>query len=193
MDALIMAGGLGRRLEADAIKPLLKVRGKPLVNHVSEAACDAGSIDKVYLALTGATEALKDFVDIPYVMTDGSGFVDDLLQASRDLSLDRTFILSADLPLITGEDLDWVAKKYSIKGAPAMSVHVPLDVMAELGLSPTHISEGLVPSGVNIMDFRDLQGMETRLVTRNPNFAFNINVQDDLLALERHLSRNEFF
>jgi len=39
---------------------------------------------------------------------------------------------------------------------------------------------GLVPTGVNIVDGEDLEGEESLYITSNPRFAFNINTLADL-------------
>ncbi|RMF91578.1 MAG: hypothetical protein D6733_00785 [Methanobacteriota archaeon] len=175
-----MAGGVGRRMASKVPKPLIQFKGRPLIKWVFEAAAGCSHMDSIAVAITRATYSVKGAVDADFVVTDGRGYVEDMVSAITQLGLEKTLVLSADLPLLTAPDLDWVVEEYRRLGAPALAVFVPVELCRKLGITRTMEIDGLVPAGINIVDGRDLDGEESRLVTSNPRFAFNINTPGDL-------------
>lgn len=102
--AVILAAGRGtrmRELTAEAPKPMIEVRGKPVLQHIIEGLHDAGMGD--LLVVVGyRADAVRDFfgdgrrykIGIQYVTQttqDGTGRVVDL---SRDFVGDCPFVLS---------------------------------------------------------------------------------------------------
>ena len=162
------------------LKPLLTFKGRPLIEWILEAAAGCDSIENVFVAITPETAQIKDALKAEFIETKGKGFVEDLVAAIKQLGRDKTMVLSADLPLLTADDLSWVATEYKLANTPALAVYVPTELYRELGLQPSIEIDGLVPTGVNIVDGSDLNGAESQLVTENPRFAFNINTPSDL-------------
>ena len=186
-----MAGGRGTRM-GRGLKPLLTFKGRPLIEWILEAASGCDSIENVFVAITPETTQIKDALKAEFIETKGKGFVEDLVAAIKQLGLKKTMVLSADLPLLTPVDLCWVIAEYKFASTPALAVYVPTRVYRDLGLQPSIEIDGLVPAGVNIVDGTDLNGAETRLVTENPRFAFNINTPSDLeKAIEFTEKRSE--
>jgi len=102
--AVVLAAGRGtrmRELTADLPKPMIEVRGKPVLQHILEGLCDAGVRD--FLIVVGYhADAVQNFFDdgsrynvtIHYVtqaVQDGTGRVVDL---ARDFVGDSPFVLS---------------------------------------------------------------------------------------------------
>jgi len=48
--AVIMAGGKGTRMEFKGEKPLISVRGKPMIRHVCEAVHSSREVDDLVVA-----------------------------------------------------------------------------------------------------------------------------------------------
>jgi len=102
--AVILAAGRGtrmRELTAEVPKPMIKVRGKPVLQHIIEGLRDAG-IRELLIVVGYRANAVRNFfgdgsrwsIGIQYAMQtvqDGTGRVLDL---SRDFVGDGTFILS---------------------------------------------------------------------------------------------------
>ncbi len=102
--AVILAAGRGtrmRELTAELPKPMIEVRGKPVLQHIVEGLRDAG-VREVLLVVGYRADAVRDFftngrrykVSIQYTMQtvqDGTGRVLDL---ARDFAADRPFILA---------------------------------------------------------------------------------------------------
>ena len=102
--AVVLAAGRGtrmRELTAEVPKPMIEVRGKPVLQHIIEGLRDAGIRD-VLLVVGYRADAVRNFfgdgsgdnVAIQYAtqtVQDGTGRVVDL---SRDFVGDRPFVLS---------------------------------------------------------------------------------------------------
>jgi GTP:adenosylcobinamide-phosphate guanylyltransferase len=162
------------------LKPLITFNSKPLIERIVEATKGSNSIYRVFVAITPESDQIKDAVQAEFIETAGYGYVEDMVAAVNALALKKTLVLSADLPLLTSVDLDWVVEEYRRLGTPALAVFVPSEFYRELGLEPGLEMNGLVPAGVNIIDGENLDGEESNIVTENPHFAFNINTQNDL-------------
>jgi dTDP-glucose pyrophosphorylase len=102
--AVILAAGRGtrmRELTAELPKPMIEVRGKPVLQHIVEGLRDAG-VREVLLVVGYRADAVRDFfsdgrrynVSIQYAkqtVQDGTGRVLDL---ARDFAANRPFILA---------------------------------------------------------------------------------------------------
>ncbi len=162
------------------IKPLISFKGRPLIAWVIDAVKGCREIKRIYIALTPGTVEVGRAVSREVVITEGKGFVEDLVQSFEKLSLDKTMVLPADLPLITPEDLEWVLAEYKRVETPSLAVYAPVSLFNELEIDPSLNQDGLVPTGVNILDGSNLDGEEAIIVSSNPRFAFNINTPKDL-------------
>jgi uncharacterized protein (TIGR00454 family) len=180
MDALIMAGGRGKRMNLGVSKTLIPFKGKPLIQWVIDAAVNCSSIKDVFVAITHETREVGDILIEKKIVTKGKGYVEDMVEAIKELNLKKTLVLSADLPLLTPSDFEWVIEEYKKLGTPALAVFAPSRIFREFGLKSTLEIGGLTPTGVNIVDGENINGGETQLLTSRPSFVFNINTQGDL-------------
>lgn len=187
--ALIMAGGKGTRLDADVEKPLLELGGRFLIDYVLEAVSGCEYVDRFWSVTsphTGRTEEYLKDRPVHVLQAPGKGYVEDLVFAVRKLGLEKTLVVSADLPLLTSGDLNRVIEEYLGQELPAMAVMVPLDIVEKSGIRPDTVMDGHVPSGVNIVDGKNLNGGEFKLITEESKFAINVNTAGDSeLALRR--------
>jgi dTDP-glucose pyrophosphorylase len=102
--AVVLAAGRGtrmRELTADFPKPMIEVRGKPVLQHIVEGLCDAG-VRRFAIIVGYHAETVRNFfkdgrrhsVDIEYAtqtVQDGTGRVVEL---ARDFVGDRAFVLA---------------------------------------------------------------------------------------------------
>ncbi len=208
MDAVVMAGGFGRRLGMGE-KGLVHALGKPLLEYVLTALIDAKHIDRIFVATSKNTPETYRWVQDNYsdcdsanysdcsivpLKTPGSGFVADLAYASNEAGIDAPFfIIMSDLVLITPQLIDMVVGIYDQCDTSALSTYVALDVCASVGIRPDTVfhKEGkiIVPVGVNILDgkFMDREQSDYNFISERFEFAVNINTPDDLKICEQML------
>ena len=127
--ALVMAGGKGTRLDLDEEKPLLQLRGKPVIEYVLTALKNSKKVDKIVVAVSHhspKTAKLMSKSKISTMITPGKEYVFDLGYAVKRLNLEFVLAIAADLPFITGEIIDFIIEIYQKSGKPALSVVVPI-------------------------------------------------------------------
>ena len=188
VDALIMAGGRGKRLGLGE-KPLVEIDGIPLIDIVLAALSGSKYVEDVVVATSKHTKATYEFLkakSVKTLFTRGDDYVEDLIFAVKKLELGKTLVVSCDLPFISSEDIDAIIEEYYRQKCPAMKIMVPLEVFNKYNLEPSIISEGLVPSGINLIDGNNLDGKEYTYITEKEEFGFNLNTLKDLKMIERY-------
>jgi adenosylcobinamide-phosphate guanylyltransferase len=199
--ALVMAGGKGTRMKTKKEKPLVKVGGKPLIEHVLNTLRNAKRIDKIVVAVseyTPKTANLARKFSVKVVKTLGKGFCLDAQYAIKKLKLDTVLTISADLPYVTSEFIDKVIKRYEQSGKPALTVMAPPEIYRRLGLDTDYIfnvnGRPLTPVGINVVDGKRIN--EPRLeeeifVILQEEIVINVNRLEDLKIAERLFKRKE--
>jgi len=194
--ALVMAGGQGTRLELKEEKPLLKIGGKSLIEHILNALKNTKKVDAIIVVTskyTPRTAALARKLSFPILETQGMSFCLDARYAIKKLKLGTVLTISADLPLVTGEFIDEVITHYEHCDKPALTVMVPLKIYKKLGLSTDYIfkikGEHLVPAGINVLNGKEIHGTELVteeiFVVEKEEVATNVNTVKDLQIVER--------
>jgi adenosylcobinamide-phosphate guanylyltransferase len=192
--ALVMAGGKGTRMALSEEKPLLRVGGKPVIEHVITALKNAKKISSVVVAVSDYTpktaKAMLQF-SVSVIKTPGKEYVSDMGYAVRTLGLQTVLAICADLPLITADVIDAIVECYERCGKPALSVVVPMETKTRLGLSGKYGFElngtRVVPAGINVIDGRriDEEELEEELyVFDRKEVALNINTVQELRIAE---------
>jgi adenosylcobinamide-phosphate guanylyltransferase len=184
-----MAGGKGSRLDLSEEKPLIKIANIPIINYVLKALKEAKSIDNVVVAVSYNTpKTTKHLSKLPVsiIKTPGKEYVYDMAYAIRKLDLKTVLVIGSDLPLITAEIIDLIARKFNNCGKSALTVVVPLKTRNKLGLSGIYAftlgEEQVVPAGINMINgnkiHKDELDEEILLLDRR-EVALNINNVDD--------------
>ncbi len=201
MDAIVMAGGMGRRLGKDE-KPLTPLCGKPLIQYVLDALLGSKNIGHIYVATSPRVEKtnmwLSDYIKehnrIRIMQTPGKGFVNDMILAVERAGIrGQVFIMMADLPLVTSGLIDRVIEKYNRVNKQALSVHMNLEVFTRLGLRPDTVfhknGDFIVPCGINILDAGKIheEQEDYNLILEDEELALNVNKREDLEVCERYL------
>jgi adenosylcobinamide-phosphate guanylyltransferase len=192
--ALLMAGGKGTRLKTKGEKPLIKVCGKPMIQHVLEALKGATKVNDVTVAVSRHTPKTAAFVRkqaLKVLQTPGRGFCLDAKYAIKKLKLETVLTICADLPLITSEFIDKVVTHYEQCKKPALAVMAPLEIYTKSGLSADYVfnveGRSLVPIGVNVVDgkrIREKKLEEEILIIDDVKVAANVNTSNDLRIVE---------
>lgn len=181
MDALVMCGGRGTRLDANCEKPLYPIAGRPLVDHVLDAAVES-RIERVHAAVspnTPETAAHLDSSDrspVSVLHTPGDGYVADLETALAQLET-PLLTVAADLPLLTGTLVDDLLSEYE---TDSLTVAVPVGLKELLGASYEYTTDydgtTVVPTGLNIVT----EGRSERTaLSYDARLAINVNYQSD--------------
>jgi adenosylcobinamide-phosphate guanylyltransferase len=201
MDAVVMAGGMGKRLRKDE-KPLTSLNGKPLIQYVLEALLGSKNIERIFVATSSRVKRTNEWLDdfkkdhdrVEIIHTQGAGFVHDMIAAVEEAGIrGRVLFMMADLPLVTSGLLDRIIEKYNEVNTPALSVHMKLDVFTRLGLRPDTVfhknSDFIVPCGINILDAGNIHDEQEdyNLILDDEELAININAPRDLIVCEKFL------
>ena len=192
--ALVMAGGKGTRMALSEEKPLLRVGGKPVIEHVITALKNAKKISSVVVAVSDYTpKTAKAMLQFPVtvIKTPGKEYVSDMGYAVRTLGLQIVLAICADLPLITADVINAIVECYERCGKPALSVVVPMETKTHLGLSGKYGFElngkRVVPAGINVIDGRRIDEKELEeeiYVLDRKEVALNINTVQELRIAE---------
>lgn len=195
MLALILAGGMGRRLNMGE-KPLVKVCGRPMIERVIDAFESAGF--EVVVALTCRVPYTANWCRvhrIPHVMTDGAGYVEDLVTAGKFLEEGGPIFTSVvDIPCLKPETLETIRGVYFDEGKDALSTWIPCSLIHSLGCVPRHVEMiGGIPAGsagINVLKGEKIEvpQEEFRLLLSEPSLAFNVNTRRELERAERYLA-----
>ena len=199
--ALVMAGGKGTRMKLAEEKPLIKVCGKPVIEYVLLALKNAKKIDSIIVATTSATPkttALMKQLGVQVIETPGKDYVSDMGYTVQALKLGIFLAVAADLPLVKSEMIDDIVTSYERCGKPALTVAVPLQTKAKLGMSieysfTTEDNREVVPVGINVINGSKRYGDEWLdqeiYVLNHEELAVNINTVQELQLAERLLAK----
>ena len=201
MDAVVMAGGMGKRLGLEE-KPLTLILGKPMISYVIEALLASNNIDRICVATSSRVNRTNiwiiDFIEkhenVRMIKTKGDGFVNDMASAVEEAGITGSVLITmADLPLITPALIDRTIEKYREVNMPALSVHMKLEVCTRLGVRPDtvfHKNGGfIVPCGINILDAGRIREEQEdyNFILDDEELALNVNTVDDLAACLKYL------
>jgi adenosylcobinamide-phosphate guanylyltransferase len=91
-------------MEVSEEKPLLKVGGRPVIEHVLTSLLNATKVSSVVVAVSCSTPKTAGFVKkfpVTVVETPGDGYIPDMQYAVKTLGLQTVLAVVSDLPLIT--------------------------------------------------------------------------------------------
>jgi len=200
--ALVMAGGRGTRMRITEEKPLIKVCGKPVIQYVLAALKNAKKIDSIIVATSSCTPKTTQLIKqlgVQVLETPGKDYVSDMGYAVQTLKLGVFLAIAADLPLVRGEMIDTIVERYERCGKPALTVAVPLETKAKLGMSIEYSfkmdDKDVVPVGINVIDGHKRYGDEWLdqdiYLLNYEELAVNINTMQELQLAERLLSKRK--
>ena len=194
LTALVMAGGKGTRMALSEEKPLLRVGGKPVIEHVLTALKKSKKVNSIVVAVsdyTPKTAQLMRQLKVSVIKTPGKEYVSDMGYAVRTLGLQTVLAIGADFPLITGEVVDSIVEAYERCGKPALSVVVPIETKEQMGLGGKYGFEFngkcVVPAGINVINGRRIDEEELDeaiYVLNRKEVAVNINTVEELRIAE---------
>jgi len=198
-----MAGGKGERMGGRE-KPLVTLKGKPLIDYVIAALINSSRIGHIYISVTPRTPKTWRYIGNKYrdesrvsaIMTPGTGYHEDTGHSVEKLALFRPFlIISSDIPLVRSETIDDIVRKYEITGAEALSVRLDCScVPQEIRVDTILIDHGIenIPAAINIIDGRHMNRYQQEhvYIISDRLLAVNINYLQDLSACDSIMSES---
>jgi adenosylcobinamide-phosphate guanylyltransferase len=198
--ALVMAGGKGTRMRIAEEKPLIKVCGKPVIEYVLAALKEAKKIDFIFVATSSCTPKTTELMKqlgVQVLETPGKDYVSDMGYAVQTLKLGVFLAIAADLPLVRGEMIDAIVERYERCNKPALTVAVPFETKAKLGMSSEYSfkmdNRNVVPVGINVINGHKRYGDEWLdqdiYLLNHDELAVNINTIEELQLAEHLFSK----
>ena len=199
MLALIMAGGSGSRLNLGE-KPLIPIRGRPMIAYVIDAFC-AGGFDPVVAASPNTPMTMNwcRAHGIAFCKSEGRGYVEDMISAVEILDERHPlFVCVSDIPCLTAKVIRQIAEVYHMSGKDACSAWVPADLFHSCrgSISYREKVNGIeaCPAGINILrgDLISQPQEELQVLLNEPGLALNVNTRADLAKAEEFILRHPF-
>ena len=197
MNAIVLCGGHGSRLDGDREKPLRRVGGVPMIERVRDGLRAADAVETVHAAVSPNAPATADWArstdGIRVIETPGEGYVADLGVALEAAGTPAVTV-AADLPLLAGEHVDravGVSRQTDTvgDGTASVSVLTPARLKRRLGVSADESADdGWLPTGLNVVGDGD-RSVERR--SWDARLAVNVNYERDLDAAEALLDGGE--
>ena len=192
--AILMAGGMGTRLEVPCEKPLFELCDKPLIKYVLDNLNASRLIDKIIIAVSPHTRETEQYLksldmDFEILDTSGEDYLTDLSfildYFEKKSSHDTLLFINADLPFISTETIDYVLDYYQKSDKDALSTLVPVEIFDQLGLNYSYEFNGNVPSGLNVLRSVNIVQDEDQLIIPKQELALNINTLLDSKVAEK--------
>lgn len=185
MDALVMCGGRGTRLDRDREKPLVRVGGRPMIDRVRSAL--AGSrIETIHAVVSPQTPATQTHLEgaCNIIETHGDGYVTDLQAALEAVAL-PVLTAGADLPLLEPDLVNRIVTSGLATGG-TLTTLVPVTQKRAVGASVDRsvVTDGRLPAGINVI------GNDTttdQYLSYDARLAVNVNRVGDITVAERLL------
>ena len=119
---IILAAGKGTRMKSELPKVLHKVCGKPMLQHVIDAARRSGSKREVVVIGSGAELVKQQITDVEFVLQSEQLGTGHAVFCTRDVLHDvdgTVMILCGDTPLFTSETLSKLVDEHARSGVKA--------------------------------------------------------------------------
>jgi adenosylcobinamide-phosphate guanylyltransferase len=194
MQALIMAGGIGTRINLGE-KPLISICGRPMIEYSIDAFFSAGM--EPVVAASSNTPMTMNWCrahGIDFIKAEGKGYIADMIEAVKTLDEQhRLFVSVCDIPCITAEIIIKIADAYHVSGKDACSTWVPAYITRSFRSTMPYLEKvngiDACPAGVNILrgDLIAQPQQELQVLLNEPALALNVNTRDDLANAEDFL------
>ena len=205
--AVIMAGGKGSRMKRDfkTEKPLLRIKGKRLIEYVIEALTKSAFFYKIIVCGSkNAFNTMKFLQDYNYNLHTpleiiegyGNGYSNDLSFIIKNFSEYIIFVVSSDLPLLSEIDIMKIFSSYDFN-TTCYSIIVDKKILDEICIQPSVVfkfkKRNYCYSGITIFNLKKRKNnvnriRESYLIINSIGIAVNVNEKKDLLAA-RNLSK----
>jgi len=183
-------------------KPLIPICGKAMVERVLSAIRGSRMVDRIIVVISPNTpktaERIRSRGEVELIEALGEGYIEDMKYVIKRERLDTVLVVSADLPLITPELIDYIISEYDRCRKPALMVAVRNDFYERLGFysncAYSQKYDPVIPAGINVLNGGkiDEEEMEEEvLVLDRTEIAANINTQEDLRRVKELIEDQE--
>jgi len=192
MIGIVMAGGVGSRMNSSEEKLLLKYK-KPMILHVANALSDSNCFSKIIFVTSPNSPKTKKLLvenNFETLDTSGQGYVKDLNTVLKSLN-DSVFITSGDLPLLDKEIIKKIVDFYD-PSKTCTTILVTKKFIESFGLSSnyeiTFQNLVCVYTGVSMVNSEKVSNMENIeenfVILDDKRIGFNVNskIDYDLLS-----------
>ena len=193
-----MSGGMGRRMLSKEEKPMLMVKGKPMIDHVFTALKNSNCFEKILIIGSVNTPNTTRFlanIGVEIINSSGSDYVKDLNYALELIRPNKVLVISGDMPLIDSNTIKKIVVSFDKCKKPCLSVMVSKTMFDDLGVSADYCLEHdgkiICNTGVSIIDSSQINGYssidEELLVMDEVQVAINVNTKNELQIAEKIL------
>ena len=187
MIGLVMAGGMGTRMNLSDEKLLLEYK-KPIILNVIDSLKNSHCFSKVIAATSPNSPNTKQVLEqreIETLATPGNGYVSDLNFLLQKMD-EFVFVISGDLPLLDEKIIQIVTEKFNSKNVWT-SFLVSKKFLDSLGLESELLinSDNIdcVHTGISIINSNKIKNLnpveENYIILDDKRIAFNLNTKKD--------------
>jgi adenosylcobinamide-phosphate guanylyltransferase len=199
MYAVLMCGGKGTRIASHfkVEKPLIRFRGKPLIEHVTRALIESKYVEKIFAAVSVNTPTTKKFLEKNFsskmitLETSGKGYSADYLEIIDFFIFEykkksnpkewRIMFIPSDIPLVSSRTIEKIIGTYHEK--PCLTVIYEKEFLNKLGLDSNYSL---------IIDNKEYcySIEEEYLILNLEEITYNINRFEDLKKASEVVGKN---
>ena len=181
-------------MKADTEKPLIKVKGIPMVERVILALEGSNKFRRIIAVVSPSSPKTREFLatkGIEMVETAGEGYSQDLSRMLLALKPHRVFVAPADVPLLDSKTVGDIVALAANRTAPAVSVIMDKEFVEKLGVKPSvTLGERYCHSGITVFDAAKVGSgsiEEPHVVMHEVKVAVNANTKEELGLAEKLL------
>jgi adenosylcobinamide-phosphate guanylyltransferase len=198
MLAIIMAGGMGKRMLSKEEKLMMLIKGKPIISYVFNALKNSNCFDKIIALISNNTPKTAQFLanmGAEVANSSGYDYVKDLNYALELIKPNKAFIISGDMPLIDSNTIKKIVSSFDRCQKPCLTVMVSKEVFDDLDMDANYCLEHngkiICNSGISIIDSSRVKGLsnieEEYLIMDKIQLALNVNTKHELQLAEKLL------
>jgi adenosylcobinamide-phosphate guanylyltransferase len=203
MTAAIMCGGKGSRMQgfANTEKPLLKLKGKTMLELVIDTLSQSRNFSRIVAATSSNSPNTKSYLlsnlslKVDILQTEGIGYSNDISTVLNTLRPDTVFVVTSDLPLLTLKDVNRIVLNWE-REHPCTCVMSEKRFVSDIGINPSITicidSRQYCYSGISIIDSSKVCSAATiyehYLIMNQKGVAVNVNTRSDFEIAEMLMS-----
>lgn len=207
-----MCGGEGTRMKRyyKTEKPLLKIKGKKIIEYVIEALIKSDCFDKIGACTSQNSIRTRKFlqqynhkhdIHIQIIEGNGNGYSSDLSFIIKKFFNSIIFIISADLPLLSQIDIMEILNKCDFKKT-CNTIIFNKKIIDQIGIKPSIVFEyrkkNYCYSGIAIFNLKKEENYNSKLIKESfvilnrIGIAVNVNEKKDLHIARYLIKRLEY-